>query len=375
MRAPAGLSDSFPKLLLDHAEQRPDRPAIREKRRGLWRTVTWRTMADEVLVLAAALAARGVGPGSRVAFIGDNRPRLFIGIAAVQALGAVATPLFQDASAEEILEPLQRAEVTHAFAENQEQVDKLLSVLPGCPSLRCIVYDDPRSMGQYRQPVLVPYDTLLDEGRAAGAEATARVREAIARGTGADPAFLFFTARATGPTKGVVFDGRALIERMRTLAAIERLGESDTALAYLPPGWVCQILFSYVLPMVAGSCVCCPESSDTLLADLREIAPTCFLATPRMLATIVSQVSLRMEASGGINLALYRRATALAERIGKRSLAGRPTPLGDRLASGLYDVLIYGPLRDALGMTRVRVAYSAGTCSTRRCSPSSAPWA
>ena len=352
--------DTFPKLLLAHAERRGTQPAIRQKRRGLWRTVTWQALGDEVVALAVALAARGVQAGTRVAFIGDNRPRLFAGIAATQALGGIATPLFQDASAEELLEPLRAAEVTHVFAENQEQVDKLLAVLPECPALRCIVFDDDRSMAQYRQPSLVHYDVLLGEGRSAAAAEQQRLRDAIGRADGTVPAFLFFTARASGTSKGVVFDSATLIERMRTLARIEGLSEADTSMAYLPPGWLCQTLFSYVLPTVAGSCVCCPESSDTLLGDIREIAPTCFLATPRMLATIVSQVSLRIEAAGGVNLALYRRAVALAERIGARSQAGQSPALGDRLASGLYDVLIYGPLRDALGMTRVKVAYSVG---------------
>jgi long-chain acyl-CoA synthetase len=182
--------DTFPKLLLHHAERRGDRPAIREKRRGLWRTLTWRALADEVEVLATALAARGVAKGSRVAFIGDNRPRLFAGICATQALGAVAMPLFQDATAEEILEPLRAADVTHVFAENQEQVDKLLAILPQCPALRCIVFDDDRSMGHYRQPCLVHYDMLLAAGGTGTQKARASLRDEIARGSGTEAAFL-----------------------------------------------------------------------------------------------------------------------------------------------------------------------------------------
>ena len=360
MLTSSASTDTFPKLLLAHAERRGGKPAIRQKRRGLWRTTTWQALADEVAALALALTARGVQAGTRVAFLGDNRPRLFAGICATHALGGIATPLFQDASAGELLEPLRAAEVTHVFAENQEQVDKLLAILPECPAIRCIVFDDDRSMAQYRQPSLVHYDALLAEGRSAGAAEHGQLREAIGRADGTEPAFLFFTAGTSGSGKGVLFDSATLIERMRTLATIEGLSEADTSMACLPPGWLGQTLFSYVLPMVAGSCVCCPESSDTLLGDIREIAPTCFLATPRMLAAIVSQVSLRIEAAGGMNLALYRRAVALAERMGERSLAGSAPPLGDRLASGLYDVLIYGPLRDTLGMTRVRVAYTAG---------------
>ena len=355
-----GQSDTLPKLLLENAQRLSGRAALREKRRGIWRAISWAALADETLMLAAALAGRGVARGAHVALIGDNRPRLFSAMAAVQALGAVAMPLFPDAAAAEIEGPLHAAGVTHAFAENQEQVDKLLDVLPRVPSLRCIVYDDDRSMGHYKQPQLVSHDALLDEGRAAQARSPDAVRAEIGRGGPADPAFLVFTSGASGPSKGVILSHGALIGRARVVAATEGLTAADVTIAYLPPGWMCQTMLAYVQPMVTGFCVCCPESSDTLLADMREVAPTCFLTTPRMLDTIVSQVSLRLEEAGGLNLALYRRAAALAQRVGGRKLSGQPVAAADRLASSLFEVLIYGPLRDALGMSRVRVAYSSG---------------
>src|SRR5262245_33993825 len=160
----AGL-DTFPKLLLHHAAQRGERPAIREKSRGIWRTLSWQGLADEAAALAAALAARGVQRGAHVALVGDNRPRLYAAMCAAQCLGAVAVPLYQDASAEEMAAPLQSAEATHVFAENQEQVDKLLEILPRCPTVRCIVYDDDRGMRHYKQRELVSYAALLQQGR------------------------------------------------------------------------------------------------------------------------------------------------------------------------------------------------------------------
>ena len=342
--------DTFPKVLAHNAATRGDAPAFREKRRGIWRTITWNAFADEVAALAAGLAGRGLERGARVALIGDNRPRLFAGMAAAQSLGAVAMPLFQDATAAEIEGPLREAGVTHVFAENQEQVDKLLDILPRCPDIRCIVYDDDRSMGHYRQPQLVHYDTLLAKG--AG--------RAAADVSGGDPAFLFFTSGVSAPPKGVLLSHAALIDRARIGARMEGLSADDVTIAYLPPGWACQVMFSYVQPLVAGYCVACPESSDTLLADMREIAPTCFLTTPRMLDTIVSQVSLRMEDTGGVGLSLYRRGTELAQRVGRARLQGEAPSFGDRVKAGLYNGLVYAPLRDALGMSRVKVAYAAG---------------
>ena len=344
--------DTFPQLLLHHSKQRGERPALREKKRGIWRTVTWRELAEETAALAAALAARGLQRGAHVAFVGDNRPRLYTAMCAAHWLGAVAVPFYQDATAEEMVSPVQSAEITHVFAENQEQVDKLLEILPRCPTVRCIIYDKDRGMRHYNRPELVSYDALLQQGRELAAKGGVSQAES-ARSAGQDAAFLFFTSGTTGPAKGVVLTHQSLIDRGRVAAAAENLTDNDVAMAYLPPGWIGQNLFGYVQPMVVGYCVCCPESSETMLADMREMGPTYFLATPRVLEALLTQVSMRMEDTGGFNQRLYQAGMAVAQRVGERTL-------GDRLISALCEILIYGPLRDVLGMSRVRVAFTAG---------------
>jgi long-chain acyl-CoA synthetase len=352
--------DTFPKLLLHHARHRGEQPAIREKSRGIWRTMTWRDLADEVAALAAALSTRGLQRGSHVAFAGDNRPRLYAAMCATQWLGAVAVPLYQDAKADEMAALIQSAEVTHIFAENQEQVDKLLEILPHCPTIRCIVYDEDRGMRHYRQPMLVSYIDLLQQGRDLLASKRDALLAEAARGAPDDDAFLFFTSGTTGPAKGVVLTHASLIDRARVAAAAESLTDNDVAMAYLSPGWIGQNLFSYVQPMVVGYCVCCPESSETMLADMREMGPSYFLATPRVLEALLTQVSMRIEDTGGFNQRLYRRSMATASRINVRKQAGEAVPFADRFASIIYDILICGPLRDVLGMSKVRVAYTAG---------------
>ena len=353
-------NDTFPKLLMEHARQRGGRPAVREKSRGIWQAQSWQQLADEVTVLAAALSAQGLVRGEHVGLLGENRPRLFAAMAAVQWLGGVVVPLFADTTADEIAGPIRSADIAWVFAENQEQVDKLLTLLPSCPTVRRIVFDDDRGMRHYQQPQLLGYDVLLAQGREARASHQGALDAELARGSASDPAALFFTSGTTGAARGVVHSHGALIDRARTAATQDGLNDSDATVAYLPPAWIGQHVFGYALPMVSGSCVCCPESSETMLHDMREMGPSIFLAPPRVLEALLTQVSIRIADTGGIKRALYTRFLALAERVGARVLAGGPVAFGDRLAYALGNLLIYGPLRDVLGMSRLRVAYAAG---------------
>jgi long-chain acyl-CoA synthetase len=352
--------DTFPKYLLQHAQRRGAQPAVREKSRGIWHTVTWQHLLDEVLALAAALQARGLHRGARVALLSENRPRLQAAMCAVQWLGGVVVPLFQDSTASELAPLIQRAEVTHAFAENQEQVDKLLELMPACPTLGCVVVDNERGMRHYEQAALVTYAALLEQGQTLLGSRREALKAEAASGSGRDVAAIFFTSGTTGDAKAVVLTHAALIDRACAAAAMDTMTDADLALAYLPPAWIGQHLFGYAQPLVVGYCVCCPESSETMLADMREIGATCFLAPPRVLRTLATQVALRMSDAGSLKLGLYDRCMALAKRVGPQILAGEAVSTSDALAYGAANLLIFGPLRDVLGMSRVRVAYTSG---------------
>ena len=351
---------TFPKLLQMHARLRGERPAIREKKHGIWKTLTWAQLSEKVQSIASALADSGLQRGGHVALVGDNRPRLYAAMCAAQWLGAVAVPLYQDAAASEMLHPIQSAGVTHVFAEDQEQVDKILEILPQCPSITTIVYDEDRGMRHYKQPQLVSFAALRDKGLDLLAARQAMLQDELAKGSGSDPAAMFFTSGTTGQAKGVVLTHAALIDRASVAAEMERLTDRDVAVAYLPPAWIGQNIFSYAQPMVAGYCICCPESAETFLADMREVGPTYFFAPPRVLEALLTQVSIRMEDASAFKRGLYQRCMRLAERVGARITSGESVSTGDRLAYALGNLAIYGPLRDVLGMSQVRVAYTAG---------------
>jgi len=355
-----GTLDTFPKLLLHHARVRGNLPAIREKDLGIWQTWTWHELADEVRALACALADRGLKRGEHMALVGDNRPRVYAAMCAAQCLGAIPVPLYQDAAAAEMAFPIQNAGIAHALAEDQEQVDKLLEILPRCPSLKHIIYDEPRGMRYYDQPELTSYDALLEAGRAALKRDPAFLETEIAKGHGEDTAAMFFTSGTTGTPKGVVLTHHALIDRARAAAELEGLNDRDVVLAYLPPAWIGQNIFSYAQPFVTGYCICCPESAETVMTDMREIGPTYYFAPPRVLEALLTQVSIRMEDAGAVMRWLYRSFMDVARRVGGMLLDGRPVGPLDRLLYWLGDMLVYGPLRNVLGMSRVRVAYTAG---------------
>ncbi len=350
-----GTLDTFPKLLMHHAQVRGGRPAIREKDLGIWQTWTWERFADEVRALAAGLYADGLRRGAHVALVSDNRPRLYAAMFAVQCLGAVPVPLYQDAVAEEMVFPIQNAEIAMAFAEDQEQVDKLLEILPRCPTLRRIYYDDPRGLRHYRQPQLRAYEDLLETRSDRGL-----VDAEIAKGTGSDVAGMFFTSGPTAGPKGVVHTHASLLGPARTAAEMEKLSETDVILAYLPPAWIGQNIFSCAQAFVTGYCICCPEAPETVVNDMREIGPTYYFAPPRVLEALLTQVSIRMDDAAAPKRWLYRKFMGIANRVGGALLDKQPVGLVDRLLYGLGDLLVYGPLRNVLGMSRVRVGYTAG---------------
>ncbi|MFN3303291.1 MAG: AMP-dependent synthetase/ligase [Roseateles sp.] len=354
------MTDTFPRLLLDHAARRPRAPALREKAFGLWQTLSWGELAELVQDLALGLAAAGLRRGQHLVVIGENRPRLYASMLAAQALGAVPVPLYQDAVAAEFAFPINNAEIAFAVVEDQEQVDKLLSLREDCPQLAHIWFDDPRGLRHYDDPGLAALDALIAQGRAARAERPDAFAAEVAAGRPDDVAALFFTSGTTGHPKGVIHTHATLIDRARAGQRFDRLTEREEVLAYLPPAWIGQNIFSFAQWLVCGYVVNCPESAATVGIDLKEVGPTYYFAPPRVFEGLLTTVMIRMEDAAAPKRWLFERCMALARRVGTRLMDGERVGWPDRLAYALGDVLIYGPLRNTLGFSRVRVAYTAG---------------
>ena len=354
------MSSTFPRLLLEHARQRPDADAIREKEYGIWQTRSWRQLADEVARMAAGLAAAGLQRGQHLVVVGDNRPRLTMAMLAAQCLGAIPVPLYQDATGAEYVFPLNNAEVGFAVVEDQEQVDKLLEAREQCPQLARIWYDDPRGLRKYDEPGLASIDTLLAEGEAWAARHAGFFDRAVEAVQPGDVAAMFFTSGTTGNPKGVVHTHSSLIDRAQAGAKFDRLTAAEEVLAYLPPAWIGQNIFSYAQWLACGYVVNCPESAATVTIDLKEIGPTYYFAPPRVFEGLLTSVTIRMEDAGALKKNLFKTFMDHARRVGPDLMDGKPVGFMDRLKYRLGDLCIYGPLRNTLGLSRVRVAYTAG---------------
>ena len=352
--------DTFPRLLLHHAKVRPDAPAIREKDLGIWQAWTWRQVADEVRALACGLAAQGFRRGMSLAIIGENRPRLYWAMAAAQSLGGIPVPLYQDAVAQEMVYVFHDAEIEFAIVEDQEQVDKLLEIMPQCPKLKHIVFDDPRGLRHYTNTELMSFDNLQAIGREFDGRNPEFFGHEVAQGRTTDVASMFYTSGTTGHPKGVTHTHHALITAGRAGAEMEGLTPDDEVLAYLPMAWIGQNIFSYTQSYVVGFCISCPESAETVGTDMREVGPTYYFAPPRVLEALLTQVTIRIEDLWWGGRKFYAYFMGLARRVGGRILDGQPVAAVDRVLYALGDLLLYGPLRNVLGMSRVKVAYTAG---------------
>lgn len=352
--------DTFPRLLFYHAQARGEKTAMREKDLGIWQSWSWSDVAEHVRAVACGLAEMGFQRGDNLAIVGDNRPRLYMTMAAVQCLGGVPVPLYQDAVANEMLFVLQDAGIRFALVEDQEQVDKLLELKDQLPRLEHIVYDDARGMRHYNQPFIHDIEELMAMGRIHNQNHPGFLDGEVAKGAADDIGVMLYTSGTTGKPKGVCLTHHAFISAAKGGAEFDRLTADEDILSYLPMAWVGDHLFSFAQAMVTGFTINCPESGETVMTDLREIGPTYYFAPPRVFENLLTQVMIRMEDASPLKQKMFHFFMKVARRSGAEILDGKPVPFADRLLYALGNLFVFGPLKNVLGMSRIRVAYTAG---------------
>src|SRR6195256_4703175 len=361
--AVGGSFDTFPKLLARNAAQFSSRPAFRHKDLGIWQTWTWAQVAEIVRAYAAGLHRLGLQPGDTIAIVGSNRPKLYWTVMAAQALRAIPVPVYSDAVADELAYVLAHADVKFVAAQDQEQVDKVLSVSDRVPHLHKIVYDEPRGLRDYDHSRLIAIHDVIEDGGAALAANAAlggQIDEIIRQGEGSDISIILYTSGTTGASKGVMLSARGCIDAATDTVRFDRLTDNDVALAYLPLAWVGDHYLNYAQGLAAGFCMACPEGRETIEQDLREIGPTFYFAPPRVFENMLTRMMIRMGDAAGIKRLIFNYFLGIARRYGEAILTGKPVPLAGWLLYALGRLMLYEPLKNVLGLSRVRVAYTAG---------------
>ncbi|HJP07781.1 MAG TPA: AMP-binding protein [Arenicellales bacterium] len=353
-------AQTFPKLLRIRGQNFAGRPAMREKAYGIWQTWTWDEFAEEALALAGGLADLGFTRNDKLVIIGENRPRLYGAMVAAQALGGVPVPAYQDSAAQEIQYVVEHAEARFILAEDQEQVDKALEIREKFPQVEKVIYSESRGMRDYDRQVVISIEEVMERGREFAKTHPGEIDAQIDKGAAADTAIILYTSGTTGKPKGVVLSHDNLMVTARNSIAFDNISDSEEVLAYLPMAWVGDNTFSFAQAFVAGFCVNCPESSSTVMQDLREIGPTYYFAPPRVFENLLTTVMIRMEDAGATKRRLFHHFMKVAKRVGVSLMDGEAVSVVNRLHYWLGDILIYGPLKNTLGMSRVRLAYTAG---------------
>jgi len=356
-------ANTFPKLLIRNAQLRGARPAIRHKDFGIWQTWTWAQVLDEVTAFSVGLDELGLKRGDKFAVIGSNRPRLYWAMCAGQALGAVPVPVYADSVADEMAYVLDHAEATLAVVEDQEQVDKVIAVGERLPKLTQVFYDEPRGLRDYDHTRLKSIDEVQRIGRqalAADAGRRERWERAVGEGRGSDLSVMLYTSGTTGRSKGVMLTYDNVLISAKNGNAYDQLDEKEEVIAYLPPAWIGDHIFSYAQSYVAGYCVNCPETGETVVDDRREIGTTYAFAPPRVYENLLTNTMVRMEDASAPKRRMFHYFIGVARRWGEKILNGEKVPLHARLLYGLGELLVYGPLKNRFGLSRIRVAYTAG---------------
>ena len=352
---------TLPKLLLETAQRYHDgKVAMREKEFGIWRPITWRRYRDEVRGLAMGFTALGLGAGDKVALIGHNRPEGLWAEMAALAVGGVVVWLYQDALLDEVQFVVDHSDARFLIGEGQQEADKALAVKPRCPKLERIIWDDPKGMRGYDDPALLGLAEVRRLGQELDAKDPGAFERMVAHGRGDDVALLFYTSGTTAKPKGALLTHTNMLKMGQNLMAVDPCGERDDFVSFLPFSWIGEQMMSVSCGLQAGFTLNFPEDPETVQHDIREIGPQVLFSPPRIYEQMVRTAQVKVLDAPALKRRVYGWARKVGDDVAERVFAKKPVPGALRLKHRLADLLVFRKLRDHLGLSRIRHAYSGG---------------
>ncbi|MDR7485407.1 MAG: AMP-binding protein [Armatimonadota bacterium] len=352
---------TLPKMLVRRAHAFGDRKvAMREKEYGVWRAITWADYLARVRELALGFVTLGLRRGDKVALVGHNRPEGLWAEMAALAVGAVAVWMYQDALADEVQYIIAHSDARFAVVEGQEEVDKILSIRAHTPLLERIFWEDPKGMRGYDDPMLMSLADLMALGARVAADDPGRFDREVAQGRGDDIALLFYTSGTTAQPKGALLSHYNLLKMGQHMMEVDPAEPTDDFVSFLPFAWIGEQMMSISCGLLAGFAINFPEEPETVQQNIREIAPQVLFSPPRVYEQMVRTVQVRHLDAPWLKRRLYDWAMGIGYRIADQKFARQPVSWPLRAAGAVADLLVLRKLRDHLGLTRVRDAYTGG---------------
>lgn len=337
-----------------------EKVAMRKKKYGIWQEYTWADSYRRVKAFCLGLVSLGLERGDKVCIIGDNDPEYYWAELAVQSAGGTAIGIFTDCIPREVEYVVNHSDAVFVVAHDQEQCDKLLEVQARVPDVKRVVYWDDRGLWSYDEPWLMAFEKVEALGRDYEEAHPGLYEELVAQGTGDDIAIFSYTSGTTGLPKGAMVAHRNLLGNAGNWLKIEPAFNTDDYLSFSPLAWITEQALGLTTHVVSGVVVNFPEAPETVRQNIREIAPQLLLFGSRLWESLVSQVQMRMSGSSAINRFLYRVFMPVGYRVADMRFEERKVNLPWRLLYALGEVAVFQPLRDKLGLSRIRSAYTSG---------------
>jgi long-chain acyl-CoA synthetase len=343
-----------------NAAEHGARIGFREREHGIWREWTWRQVLHDILSIAAGLEARGLKSGDALTVVGDNRASIYFSMIAANALGAFPSPVFPDVPVDQFDSYMRFGDPKVALAEDQEQVDKLLELRARTGRPQTIVYDDKRGMAAYGDDGIVSLTAIQKEGAAILAARPELAADLVNRTNGEDVAVLLYSSGTTGLPKGIPLKNRNVVGGVKNAEAGGYFRRHEELFAYLPTAWVGDFIFTLGAGVLLVATINIPERAETALHDLREVAPTFYLAAPRAWDNMLTRVQVGLADSTPLKRRLFDYFMPKAIEMERRTLAGKQPSLGDRISYAIGNFMVYGPIKDFLGLSRAERAFTGG---------------